>query len=104
MRTTIRTSHVDAPTVAAAVIPDNTTDIETRIEDGTVVTTIEREATSGLRSTVDDYVVNVGVADAVAEHARTADASIGGTAKSVETVEESNETTDTNTRTNTNTQ
>ncbi len=56
-------SHVTAPeTVAAALRPDDTAEIETRIEDGCVVSVIERETTSGLQATVDDYVVNLGIA------------------------------------------
>ncbi|MFB6228084.1 MAG: KEOPS complex subunit Pcc1 [Halobacteriales archaeon] len=100
---TIRTAHADAATVAAAVRPDNTPDMDTRVDDGTVVTTIERESTTGLQSTVDDYVVNVGVADAIAEHARAYDIETGtdGTANGSTT---NSETTDTNPRTNTNTQ
>ncbi len=100
MRTaTIRTEHADAATVVAAVSPDNTPEMETRAEGDAVITTIERGSTSGLRSTVDDYVVNVGVADAVAARAREFDASVtSGTAH------QNSETTDTNTRTNTNTQ
>jgi hypothetical protein len=74
---TIRTTHVDAATVATAVCPDNTPEMETRVADGTVVTTVERESTSGLQLTVDDYVVNVGVADAVADHARAFEDGIG---------------------------
>jgi tRNA threonylcarbamoyladenosine modification (KEOPS) complex Pcc1 subunit len=41
----------------------------TRVADGAVVTTIEREDAAGLRSTLDDYVVNLRVATAVAQHA-----------------------------------
>jgi hypothetical protein len=100
---TIRTTHADAATVAAAVRPDNTPEMDTSVDDGTIVTTIERESTSGLGSTVDDYVVNVGVADAVTEHARTFDASPGNNETASGSTTNS-ETTDTNPRTNTNTQ
>ena len=63
MRTaTIRTTVAQPELVAAALRPDNTAEMETRVEDGHVVTTIERETASGLRSTVDDYVVNLDVA------------------------------------------
>jgi hypothetical protein len=61
----VRTDHGDAATaraVAAAVRPDNTAEMETRTEGATVVTTLCRETTGGLHSTVDDYVVNLGVA------------------------------------------
>jgi hypothetical protein len=70
-RATIR-SEVAAPDlVAAAIRPDNTPQMDTRVEEGTVVTTIERPSTSGLRSTVDDYVVNLTVATEVVQ--RTTD-------------------------------
>lgn len=83
-RATLRTRH-DAPAVVArAVRPDNTDAIETTVADGDaderpgadgaagghVVTRIERPTTGGLRSTVDDYVVNLRVAERVAASAR----------------------------------
>lgn len=64
---TIRTS-VDTPEqIAAAVRPDNTQEMLTGVEDGAVVTDIDRDSTSGLRSTLDDYVVNLSVAVEVAQ-------------------------------------
>lgn len=66
-RATITSRLDDAATVAAALEPDDTDEIETRVEDGTLVATIDRESTSGLRSTVDDYLVNLDVAVHVAE-------------------------------------
>ena len=101
---TIRTEHADAAAVAVAVAPDNTPEMETCIEDGAVRTTIERETTSGLQSTVDDYVVNVDVAETVAARARTFRASMDDTAGDAPRTEANGETTDTNTQTNTNTQ
>jgi hypothetical protein len=65
-RATITTTHGDAEAaarVAAALAPDNTTEMETTVDGEAVVTTVTREATDGLRSTVDDYVVNCRVAD-----------------------------------------
>jgi hypothetical protein len=63
-------SEVDAPaTVAAAIAPDDTDEIHTRVEDGRVVTTIERETTGGLTATIDDYVVALDVAGRTAAHA-----------------------------------
>ncbi|MEF8813360.1 MAG: KEOPS complex subunit Pcc1 [Halovenus sp.] len=59
------TDHDDRETalaVARSVRPDNTAELTTREEAGTVVTTITRGSTGGLQSTVDDYVVNVAVA------------------------------------------
>ena len=61
-RATIRTTHDDPELVARALRPDNTDEMETEVEDGTVVTRIDRETTGGLHSNVDDYVVNLEVA------------------------------------------
>ncbi|MDL5360518.1 KEOPS complex subunit Pcc1 [Halalkalicoccus sp. NIPERK01] len=66
-RIEIRTTHADPDLVARAVSPDNTPEIETRTEGGWVVTTITRESTGGLRTTADDYVVNLTVADEVVQ-------------------------------------
>ena len=70
---TIRTEHDDPELVARALRPDNTDEMETTIDeaDGAVVTRIERETTSGLHSTVDDYVVNLDVATAVVDESGT---------------------------------
>ncbi|WP_276300694.1 KEOPS complex subunit Pcc1 [Halorussus lipolyticus] len=67
---TIRTETDDAETLASSVRPDNTPQIDTRVEDGAVVTAIERETTGGLRTTVDDYVVNLTVAQEVVQTAK----------------------------------
>jgi tRNA threonylcarbamoyladenosine modification (KEOPS) complex Pcc1 subunit len=67
-RATVRTEHDRPELVAAAIAPDNTDEMSTRVEAdadrtrGTVVTTIERETTGGLRTTADDYVTNLIVA------------------------------------------
>ncbi|QCS43180.1 KEOPS complex subunit Pcc1 [Natrinema versiforme] len=85
-RATIRTAHDDAALVARALSPDNTDEMSTTVEtverDGSeatadddhaaaIVTRIDRETTSGLQSTVDDYVVNLEVAIDIVEQART---------------------------------
>jgi hypothetical protein len=63
-----------AKRVARAVTPDNTAEMDTAVEGCQVVTTIERDSTSGLQSTVDDYVVNVDVAAQLAnQHTNTHD-------------------------------
>jgi hypothetical protein len=67
-RAEIRTEHDRPARVAAAVRPDNTDQMTTRVDDGAVVTEIKRDSTSGLQSTVDDYVVNIRVAAQLAEH------------------------------------
>jgi len=82
-RATIRSELDDADVIARAIRPDNTDEMSTRVErsdvdaasDGdadsaTLVTEIERETTGGLRTNVDDYVVNVDVATRVAQHAK----------------------------------
>lgn len=64
-RTEIETVHADAAAaavVAQAVRPDNTEAMDTDTNGDAVTTTIERETTGGLSSSVDDYVVNVDVA------------------------------------------
>lgn len=66
-RATIRTELPHADIAARSVEPDNTPEMDTRVEDGAVTTTIERDTTGGLRSTVDDYVVNLTVASTVTE-------------------------------------
>ena len=60
--------------VARSVTPDNTAEMDTTIDGCRVVTTIERDSTSGLQSTVDDYVVNIDVAAQLAhQHDNTHD-------------------------------
>jgi len=49
------------------VRPDNTDEMTTRVEGDAVVTTVERDSTSGLQATVDDYVVNIRVAAQLAD-------------------------------------
>ena len=61
-RACIRTTHDDPEIVAAALAPDNTDEMDTRVDGSTVVTTIERETTGGLTRTADDYVSNLTVA------------------------------------------
>lgn len=64
-RVTIRSDVEQPETVASAVQPDHTDDVSTTVEDGAVVTTIERETLQSLEATVDDYVVNLDVATTV---------------------------------------
>lgn len=66
---TLRTTHEHAETVAAAISPDNTEEMETTVQEGAIHTTIERPTTGGLRATATDYIANLQVADAVASHA-----------------------------------
>ena len=62
----IETTHADAETatrLARAVAPDNTPEMQTRVDGEHVVTTIARGTTGGLHSTVDDYVLNLQLAE-----------------------------------------
>ncbi|SEK58331.1 KEOPS complex subunit Pcc1 [Haloferax larsenii] len=70
-RATLRTSHDNPAVIAAALDPDNTDSMHTTVEGDELVTTIERDSTGGLQSTVDDYVVNVTVAETVIDATRT---------------------------------
>ena len=71
---TLRTRHDLPAVVAAAVRPDNTDEMTTRVAvsadggDRVVETTISRDSTGGLRTTVDDYVTNLAVADRLTDH------------------------------------
>ncbi|MFB6089803.1 MAG: KEOPS complex subunit Pcc1 [Halobellus sp.] len=67
----LRTRHADAETVAAALRPDNTDSMEMAVEGETLVTTISRETTGGLQSTVDDTVVNLTVAATIVDTVQT---------------------------------
>jgi len=72
---TIRTESEDAEILASSVRPDNTPEIDTQVDDDRIITTIERETTGGLRTTIDDYVVNLAVAQEIVQTAnRHADA------------------------------
>ena len=67
---TVRTTHIAADSVVGALGPDNTDSMAMRADGDVVTCTIERSTTGGLRSTVDDYVVNLQVADELIERAR----------------------------------
>ncbi|NHX36509.1 MULTISPECIES: KEOPS complex subunit Pcc1 [Halolamina] len=67
---TLATTHDDPRVVAAALAPDNTDAMTTAVDGDAVRTTIVREDAGGLAASVDDYLVNLTVADAVCETAR----------------------------------
>lgn len=63
-RARIETTHAtpaSAERIAAAIRPDNTAEMTTRVDGDRIVTEIRRDTTGGLRTSVDDYVVNVQV-------------------------------------------
>jgi hypothetical protein len=66
---TIRTTHRAADLIAGALAPDDTESTAVAADGDTVVCRIERPTTGGLRSTVDDYVVNLRVATRIVERA-----------------------------------
>lgn len=70
--TTAYATPTRAERVARAVAPDNTASMTTQVESATVTTEIDRDTTGGLQSTVDDYVVNLGVAEGVFDAIDTA--------------------------------
>lgn len=63
---TISTTHTQPSVIRAAIAPDNTDEMQTAVSGSQVETTIARETTGGLQATVDDYLVNIGVAVSVA--------------------------------------
>ena len=65
-RATIRTTHDEPTVLARAIEPDNTDEMRTTVSGDAVVTRIERGSTGGLHATVDDYVVNLDVAERIA--------------------------------------
>jgi len=67
----LETTHDEAALVAASLSPDDTDSMRTTVSDGRVTTRIERATTGGLQATVDDYVVNLSVADAVIDRAKS---------------------------------
>jgi tRNA threonylcarbamoyladenosine modification (KEOPS) complex Pcc1 subunit len=62
-RVEIETEHKEAQKIALAVAPDNTEEMETRVEEERVVTRIEREDVESAGATADDYLRNLVVAD-----------------------------------------
>ena len=65
-RATMRTESPHAAVVAAALRPDNTAEMATQVDGETIETTIARGTTGGLRTTLDDYAINLSVAERVA--------------------------------------
>lgn len=70
-RARIQTRSEHAAAIAAAIRPDNTTDMSTRVEADEITTIIERDTLGGLQATVDDYVVNVDVATRIINNSNT---------------------------------
>ncbi|MCK9631728.1 MAG: hypothetical protein M0R30_08790 [Methanoregula sp.] len=60
---TITTHHADAACVAAALSPDNLRSMETRADGDRVVTTITGTQARSVIASVDDYLMNLAVAE-----------------------------------------
>jgi len=60
---TITTIHADAACVAGALSPDNLKSMETRAEGDRVVTTITGTQLRSVIASVDDYLMNLAVAE-----------------------------------------
>jgi len=60
---TIATVHEKAGCVARALAPDNLRNMETKAEDGRVVTTIEGTQLRSVIASVDDYLMNLAIAE-----------------------------------------
>lgn len=60
---TITTLHADAASVAAALSPDNLRSMETKAQGDRVVTTIMGTQARSVIASVDDYLMNLGVAE-----------------------------------------
>jgi hypothetical protein len=60
---TITTLHPDAACVAAALSPDNLRSMETRADGDRVVTTITGTQARSVIASVDDYLMNLAVAE-----------------------------------------
>ena len=92
---TVRTQHADAAAVAAALGPDETDSMRTRVDGDVVDCAVARPTTGGLQSTLDDHLVNLRVADRVIERAR--DHADAADADSLDSTDEP-QTTDTDTQ------
>ncbi len=60
---TITTVHEDAGCVAAALAPDNLRSMDTKAEEGRVITTITGTQLRSVIASVDDYLMNLTVAE-----------------------------------------
>ena len=63
VRGLIATTHVDAPGVAASLAPDNLTGMTTTADGNLVTTVIESTQLRSVIASVDDYLMNLAIAD-----------------------------------------
>jgi hypothetical protein len=65
IRGTITTAHPDPARVAGAIAPDNLASMKTRPGDGVVVTDLEGRNLRSIIASVDDYLMNLAIAEDV---------------------------------------
>jgi hypothetical protein len=65
IRGVLTTEHVDPACVAAALRPDNLSSMETRSRGMRVITTLEGTSVRSVIATVDDYLMNLSIAEEV---------------------------------------
>jgi hypothetical protein len=65
----IRTLHREARCVAASLRPDNLSSMETRAEGETVVTRIAGTSIRSVIASVDDYLMNIAIAEELCGYA-----------------------------------
>ncbi|PSP41300.1 hypothetical protein BRC68_15185 [Halobacteriales archaeon QH_6_64_20] len=68
-------TNADPRTVAEALEPDDTAEMTSQLDGGVLETHVERGSVGGLRSTIDDHIVNLGVVLRVAGSAAGPDRS-----------------------------
>ena len=70
---TIRTPSAGADCVAGALVPDNLTGMETLARDGAVVTCVRGEHLRSVIASVDDYLMNLAIAEELCSSVRRPD-------------------------------
>lgn len=78
-------TNADPRTVAEALEPDDTAEMTSQLDGGVLETHVERGSVGGLRSTIDDHIVNLGVALRVA-------GSVAGPDRSTDRINDDDET------------
>ena len=78
-------TNADPRTVAEALEPDDTAEMTSQLDGGVLETHVERGSVGGLRSTIDDHIVNLGVALRVA-------GSVAGPDRSTDPINDDDET------------
>ncbi len=65
----ILTHHVHSPEVAGSIQPDNLSSMTTGVEDGCVKTVIRSHNLRSVIASVDDYLMNLGIAEDICSYA-----------------------------------